>query len=54
LETDIDILEEKTLKAIENYKVDAVVANELQSRRFKVIVYDAKSKNKKSIEVVSE
>lgn len=29
LETDLDILEQKALKAIENYKVDAVIANEL-------------------------
>ena len=39
------------MKAIENYKVDAVVANELQTRRFKVIVYDALSNTKKSITV---
>jgi phosphopantothenate---cysteine ligase (ATP) len=29
LETDLEILEQKALKAIENYKVDAVIANEL-------------------------
>lgn len=42
------------MKAIENYKVDAVVANELQTRRTKVIVYDALTKTKKSITVSEE
>jgi len=39
LETDIDILEKKALSAIENYKVDMVVANELHSNKYKVILY---------------
>ena len=39
LETDIKILKKKALGAIEKYQMDYVVANELQSRRWKVIIY---------------
>ncbi|CDW74331.1 UNKNOWN [Stylonychia lemnae] len=39
LETDINILEQKALSAIENYKVDMVIANELFTNKFKVIIY---------------
>lgn len=33
LETDIHILEQKAVGAMEKYKVDMVVANQLQTRR---------------------
>lgn len=52
LETDLAILEKKALGAISNYKVDCVVANELHSRRFKVIIYEKDSS--KVIEVNPE
>mmetsp|Transcript_35053 Transcript_35053/g.44289 ORF Transcript_35053/g.44289 Transcript_35053/m.44289 type:complete len:368 (-) Transcript_35053:275-1378(-) len=38
LETDLDILTKKALGAIEKYKVNLVVANELHSRKSKVIL----------------
>ena len=39
LETDLEILESKALGAISKYGVDLVVANELKTRRNKVIIY---------------
>jgi len=38
-------LEKKALSAISSYKIDMVVANELHSRRTKVILYSKDSKN---------
>ena len=43
LETDISILEKKAKGSIETYGVDAVVANELKSRRTHVTIYHAKN-----------
>lgn len=42
LETDASLLEQKAKAAIAKYGVDAVVANELKSRRTQVTVYLAK------------
>ena len=39
LETDISILEKKALGAIQAYGVDMVIANELYTNRFKVVIY---------------
>jgi hypothetical protein len=39
LETDLSILKKKALSAISKYGVDAVIANELDTRRWKVHVY---------------
>jgi len=39
LETDLNILEQKALSAIERYKVDMVVANELATRRDQVTIF---------------
>jgi len=33
-------LEKKALSAIENYNVDMVIANELHTNKFKVIIYE--------------
>jgi phosphopantothenoylcysteine synthetase/decarboxylase len=42
LETDVKILETKAKGALDNYGVDMVIANELKSRRNKVVVYEPK------------
>ena len=39
METDLSILKKKALSAISKYGVDAVIANELDTRRWKVHVY---------------
>ena len=39
LETDMNILETKALGAMQKYKVDMVVANQLQTRRTQVCIY---------------
>jgi phosphopantothenoylcysteine synthetase/decarboxylase len=39
LETDAEILEKKVKQSIEKYGVDLVVANELHTRKVKVIMY---------------
>ena len=39
LETDAQILEQKAKGAIQKYGVDMVVANELKTRRSKVVIY---------------
>ena len=39
METDLTILEKKALGAIEAYGADMVIANELHTNKFKVIVY---------------
>jgi len=43
LETDRDLLQRKSLAAIEKYRVNAVVANELHSRYRQVLLYQASS-----------
>lgn len=42
LETDVKILETKAKGALDKYGVDMVIANELKSRRNKVVVYEPK------------
>ena len=39
METDIEILGQKCLQAIESYSVDMVVGNELHTRRNRVYIY---------------
>ncbi len=39
METDLSILKKKALSAIDRYGVDAVIANELDTRRWKVHIY---------------
>lgn len=42
LETDVKVLDAKAKGAIDKYNVDMVMANELKSRRNKVVAYEAK------------
>ncbi|TNV76618.1 hypothetical protein FGO68_gene61 [Halteria grandinella] len=54
LETDLDLVEKKALSAISSYGVDLVVANQLQTHRWKVIVYKNQKEgkwSKKGIEI---
>ena len=51
LETDLNILEKKALGAIDSYKVDLVVANELHTNKSKVIVYEGVSRQAYTIEL---
>jgi len=39
LETDEELLEKKSTDAMKNYSVNMVVANELHTRKFKVIIF---------------
>ena len=45
------ILEKKALSAIDNYKVDLVVANELHTNKYKVIIYDGQTKQGAPLEI---
>lgn len=52
LETDTSILEKKAKDSMKNYGVDAVVANELKSRRTHVTVYHAKADKVENIQLL--
>lgn len=52
LETDSSILEKKAKDSLSNYGVDAVVANELKSRRTHVTVYHAKDNKVEKIKLL--
>lgn len=61
LETDTQILEQKAKAAIEKYGVDMVVANELKTRRSKVIIYhsdgtskELRSESERMVDQISE
>lgn len=51
METDFEILEKKALAAIDNCKVDMVVANELHSNRWKVQLYSSLNRQAHPLEV---
>ena len=52
LETDIKILEQKARQAIAKYGVDAVVANELKSRRTQVTIFFADEQKKDCLKLL--
>lgn len=52
LETDVSILEKKAKDSMVKYGVDAVVANELKSRRTHVTVYHAKNDRVEKIQLL--
>ena len=61
LETDLKILESKARNAINTYHVDAVVANELATRRDTVTIFEGgkpgvvlKAKNASEVDNISE